>query len=747
MTYEQVLEKIHSFSVFGSRLGLHRMRILLGILGDPQEDLNVIHVAGTNGKGSTCRYVYSVLTEAGYRVGAYFSPYVERFTERIECGGREISEEELIKYSERVFDAVDQMLSEGYESPTEFEVVTAVGLLFFADVAADLVVLEVGLGGRGDSTNVCRSPLVTAVTSIDFDHTAVLGNTLPEIAAEKAGIIKPGSPVVSFVKDPAACEVIREKAALENAPFYDVRDAVVSSVTGDISGYSFSASFEIDGISAEVEDLALGMHGMHQVENALCALYILELLKRRGIEIGEEALRKGMAAAKQPVRFEVFADEKTGTKGPMFILDGAHNKAGVESLVRTAKELLEGRKILLCTGILGDKDYREMAVDLAEMADSVIVSGVPVPRGMASSELAECFVSEGADVIGVYEDHREAFDASIEAAGDHDVVIWAGSIYLVGAVRTLLREYMMSNSSVNAEYKRVLLFYNHKSGNGMFQKNLGLIISRFQAKKRLVFPVRADDNISISEVLSQIDIDKYEKIIAAGGDGTINSVVNAMIENEIDLPLGIFPAGTANDFAHYFNMSNDLDAMIDIALDDHCEKADLGWCNGSYFVNVAAIGSVIDVSQKTDTGMKNALGILAYYLQGLRELKFLKPFDVTVTYPEGELKEKIFFMIVLNGDSAGGFRKLGVHSEVNDGLLDVIMFKYMNSTNLVSTGYSVLKGDHDKDKNVIYFQTSELRVESDIEVSTDIDGEPGLPLPLDIKVVPNRIRILTKKEQ
>ncbi len=436
MTYEQTLEKIHAFSVFGSRLGLHRMKMLLELLGNPHENLNVIHVAGTNGKGSVCRYVYSVLTEAGYRVGAYFSPYVERFTERIECGGEEISAEELAKYSERVFEAVDRMLADGHESPTEFEVVTAVGMLFFADTGADYVILETGLGGRGDSTNVCSRPLVTAITSIDFDHMAVLGNTLPEIAAEKAGIIKQGVPVVSFVKDPDARRVIEEKAAEENAPVYDVNCAEVTDVRRALTGYAFSASFSANGIEAEYKDLRLGMPGMHQTENALCALYILEILRHKGAVISETALRNGMKEARQPVRFEVFDGN------PVFILDGAHNQAGADSLARTVNELLSGKRILLCTGILGDKAYHEMSAVLAGIADEIIVTRVPVPRGMSSAELADAFALSGGSIAGVYEDFREAFKASIEASAEYDAVIWAGSIYLVGAVRTMLREYL-----------------------------------------------------------------------------------------------------------------------------------------------------------------------------------------------------------------------------------------------------------------------------------------------------------------
>lgn len=290
---------------------------------------------------------------------------------------------------------------------------------------------------------------------------------------------------------------------------------------------------------------------------------------------------------------------------------------------------------------------------------------------------------------------------------------------------------------------KVLLIYNPNSGSGMFKSNLDMIVKRFQAKGMIVVPIRADGNVSIEQLLSEIDESYYRKIIAAGGDGTINIVVNAMIRNNLHLPLALFPAGTANDFAHYFDIPTDIDGMLSIALEDYYTEADLGKCNDRYFVNVAAIGSVIDVSQKTDATMKNALGIVAYYLRGLSEVKSLKPVEVTISSPEHHFTENIFFMVVMNGNSAGGFRKLGVQSSINDGLLDVIMFKDMNFMELVPLAINVLQGRHDENKNVIYFQTSSLTIESPVSISTDVDGEHGEPLPLHIEIVPRRLLINT----
>ena len=288
---------------------------------------------------------------------------------------------------------------------------------------------------------------------------------------------------------------------------------------------------------------------------------------------------------------------------------------------------------------------------------------------------------------------------------------------------------------------KVLLFYNPFAGKGVISKNLDRIIERFQREGLVVIPARSSrEFMDINDIIRNLD-DSYVKIIAAGGDGTVNIVVNAMIENGCTLPLAVFPAGTANDYAHYFGIPSDIDGMLEIAAGDRTVPADVGCCNGRYFVNVAAIGSVIDVSQKTNAGMKNAMGVLAYYLKGLSELPALHPVSVKITTPEREFTEDIFFMVVLNGSSAGGFRKLGLDTSINDGLLEVIIFKGMKFLQMPGVGINVLRGKHDSDENVIYFKTSSIRIESDVDISTDIDGEHGQPLPLDISVLSGGINI------
>lgn len=434
MTYDEALEKIHSFNVFGSRLGLERMKKLLEILGDPHKDMKVIHVAGTNGKGSVCRYVYSILTECGYRVGAYFSPYLERFTERIEFAGREIPADDLVRCTEIALDAVSKMMAEGYESPTEFELVTAIGMIYFAQQDADFIILEVGLGGIGDSTNVCDKPMVTAVTSISYDHMAQLGNTLEEIAANKAGILKSGVPVVACVDDPGAERVIMERAIQLDAPYIDVKKSEISNVHRSVSGYGF----DISTGSSAYKGIKLSMTGEHQINNAACALNIIDVLRSQGISIPPGSVAEGLAKAVQPGRFEVMS------KDPLIIIDGAHNQAGVEAMVKTVKDNLGDARILFCTGILADKDFSLMASVIAELKADIIVTTVPNPRTLGAEDLGEVFreleiYKSGKRSVKVYSDYKEAVRAALDAAADYDAVVWAGSLYLIGAVRAELR--------------------------------------------------------------------------------------------------------------------------------------------------------------------------------------------------------------------------------------------------------------------------------------------------------------------
>ena len=291
-----------------------------------------------------------------------------------------------------------------------------------------------------------------------------------------------------------------------------------------------------------------------------------------------------------------------------------------------------------------------------------------------------------------------------------------------------------------------MLYYNAYSGSGVFKNNLDHIVDRCQQAGYQVVPVRAAKGIVIDNVLSEIDQNQFSRIIAAGGDGTMNLCVNAMVKYDIHLPLAILPAGTANDFAYYFELPSDIDYQLDIALGNKTTKADVGVVNDRCFINVAALGALIDVSQKTDPNLKNAIGTLAYYLKAVTEIPQIRALPVKLTTPEQVYEENIYFMVVMNGESAGGFRKLSPESNMNDGKLDVIAFKKMPIVELAPLLFEVVHGRHPNNKHVLYFQTDKLTIESEADISTDIDGEHGEKLPLEFSVLNKRLDVFVSKD-
>jgi YegS/Rv2252/BmrU family lipid kinase len=291
--------------------------------------------------------------------------------------------------------------------------------------------------------------------------------------------------------------------------------------------------------------------------------------------------------------------------------------------------------------------------------------------------------------------------------------------------------------------EKVLFYYNPHAGNGLFKNNLDYIIERFQLKGLRLVPVRAGQNGLLDGVFSKINPEEYRQVVAAGGDGTLNICVNAMIRNQIHLPLAIFPSGTANDFAHYLELPTDIKEMTDIALGHRMTESDVGVVNGRAFINVSAMGMMVDVSQRTDPVLKNTLGALAYYLKGLTEFPNLSPLPVRVESAEVNYQGDMYFMLVMNGTSAGGFRKLSPDSAINDGKLAVTIFKKMPITDFASLLLSYIQGNHQSNRNVIHFKTEEVRVDSPVNFGTDVDGEPGEKLPLHFTILKKRFRIYT----
>jgi YegS/Rv2252/BmrU family lipid kinase len=290
-------------------------------------------------------------------------------------------------------------------------------------------------------------------------------------------------------------------------------------------------------------------------------------------------------------------------------------------------------------------------------------------------------------------------------------------------------------------YEKVLLYYNPLAGNGVVLNNLDKIIAVFQRKKKILVPVRADRGISLDNVLSEAGKAKFSKVIAAGGDGTVHTVVGAMIKHGIDVPLALLPAGTANDLSRYFNIPMSFREMLKIAASDNCIRMDIGMANGRPFVNVLAAGVLVDASQKTDPVAKNTFGLVAYYLQALSDLPRIRPIPVKVTLPDEVIETDMNAILILNGRGAGGFRSVAPHSVINDGLLEVMLVRNVPFVNWGPLIISVITGQHDSNKFLSFYSASSIRIESEEHIITDVDGEKGSPLPVDISVLPGRIRV------
>lgn len=424
-----IIDRIHEFNRFGMVLGLDRMEELLRRLGNPQDDLKVIHVAGTNGKGSVSKYLEEGLSACDYKMGLYTSPYIETFNERIRYDGADISDEDLEYYGQKVVSAAEAMVADGLDSPTEFEVVTAIAFLYFAGRQADITILEVGLGGIGDSTNVVKHPLASVITSISYDHMAQLGSSLAEIAVNKAGIIKTGCPVIANVPQRDAAKIIARKAYAMGSQLYDISG--IRAAVSDETPFSQKVSMEL--YEKSYSDVEISMVGRHQAENLKTALATLEILRKSGaVKLDREALYEGLKRARQPGRFEVISED------PLVIIDGAHNEAGAQALQETMAQHFAGKKILLVAGILADKEIDSIVKFLTKITDHIIVTEPDNPRKLAAEKLAEHVADFGA-AAEVVSDVEAAVHRAKELADGYDVILFAGSLYLIGDVRRLWR--------------------------------------------------------------------------------------------------------------------------------------------------------------------------------------------------------------------------------------------------------------------------------------------------------------------
>ena len=419
MTGLEAVELIHQEAWTGREPGLSRTKQLLDRLGNPHKDLKFVHITGTNGKGSTASMVESVLRRAGIKVGLYTSPHLWHFHERFRVNGEMMPDEALGRIGEQVI-----LAARGMDDPaTEFELMTAVGMVYFKEAGCDIVVLEVGLGGRLDSTNIIPAPEVAVITNIGLEHTQELGNTRALIAREKAGIVKAGSQVVLYGQSREVEEVVEQVCADVGAQLTitqpDTLEVLSSGLEGQTFRYAGKGPFRV------------GLLGDYQGYNATVAIETIWALRRRGWNISDEALEIGLAQAAWPGRMEL------ARRKPDLFLDGGHNPQCMEALAEGLAKLYPGKAIWFLTGVLADKDYPDMFRHILPLAKGFITITPDSPRAMSAEDLAEYLSGFGKKAVPCGST-AQALEKAMELAGEEDVVCVCGSLYTIGEIRHLL---------------------------------------------------------------------------------------------------------------------------------------------------------------------------------------------------------------------------------------------------------------------------------------------------------------------
>jgi dihydrofolate synthase/folylpolyglutamate synthase len=415
MDYKEAIEYINGTSWQGKRPCLDRISGLLDALGSPQDGLKAVHIAGTNGKGSTAAMTASVLKAAGYKTGLYTSPHLLRFNERIRVNGKAIEDAELADIVGRIKPLADALP----DHPSEFELATAAAFVYFSEAKCDVAVLETGLGGRFDATNVIKAPECSVICRIGLDHTAVLGDTVAKIAAEKAGIIKPGRPCVLYSQPGEAEDVIKAACERLDAPLTVTAPEELVPQFDSIDGQSFTYR----GV-----EYALPLLGRAQLQNAAVAVETVDVLRAAGWEISGHALEAGLYSVSWPARFEVVSDD------PYFIVDGGHNPQCMESVAANLAEYFPDKKHAVLLGVMADKDWQKMADILAPAADEFVAAQPAGERALPWQELAEYIEALGKPVTGC--DSLEDAVRMALSLGDEDTVVCAcGSIYMAGVIR------------------------------------------------------------------------------------------------------------------------------------------------------------------------------------------------------------------------------------------------------------------------------------------------------------------------
>ena len=429
MNYEEAREYLDQVSKGGSVLGLDNMRELLKRLENPQDSLKFVHISGTNGKGSVLAYVSTVFKEAGYRTGRYISPTLFSYREKIQVNESFIGREDLARLTEEVKKAAEEMQNSGKGFPTIFEIETALAFLYFAEQKCDIVILETGLGGALDATNVITTSVIEVITSISMDHMEFLGDTLGKIALQKAGIIKPHTSVVSAVQDMEAMEVIRDVCRKKECVFDTVDQEQIKDISYGYEGQSFSYK--------DWKNIKISLMGSYQIKNAALALEAIEALRKLGYELNDKAVYQGMKTAVWKGRFTVISKE------PFIIMDGAHNQAAAEELVRSLKLYYPGKKFYYIFGMFRDKDYHQVIRLTAPLAEHIVTVETPEnPRALPAEELKKA-VAEVNPSVEAAGSLRMAVNQVMEQIDKDAVIVIFGSLSFLGEAEMAVNRYKM----------------------------------------------------------------------------------------------------------------------------------------------------------------------------------------------------------------------------------------------------------------------------------------------------------------